>query len=152
MTYHYLAGPMRGYDEFNFPAFKRSALALRKHGIHIASPAEKDEDDGFDWAGSKGTAEDLVGQGFKINIALLGDIEIIAADLCDGVICLNGWQNSSGAKAETAFAWAIGKPVRQYFEPSRANGFHHELIPVKVPVLRPEYVEAPTTRIDSWED
>ena len=149
MTYHYLAGPMRGYDEFNFPAFHRAAKALRKHGLHIASPAEKDADDGFDWSGTKGTDDDLHKANFQIHLALLADIEIIAAPLCVGVICLPGWERSSGAKAETAFAWAIGKTVRQYIEPNRANGFQHELIHIQPPVLDVRFIGVGT--IDVWD-
>lgn len=148
MAYWYLAGPMRGIQEFNFPAFKRVATELRKHGLHIASPAEKDELEGFDWTGTAGTQDDLTLQNFEIHLALLGDIEVIAAKACEGVICLPRWEMSMGARAETAFAWAIGKPVRQYFEPCRANGFNHELLLLNPPRFQIDYNE---TDIDSWE-
>jgi len=140
---------MRGYDEFNFPAFRSAAKALRKHGYHIASPAEKDETDGFDWAGTKGTTDELHKANFQIHIALLADIEIIAAPLCVGVICLPGWERSSGAKAETAFAWAIGKPVRQFFEPSRGNGYNYELITVEPTTTSVVFIE---DAVDQWAD
>jgi hypothetical protein len=142
---------MRGYDEFNFPAFKRAALALRKHGLHIASPAEKDQADGFDWAGTKGTSDELHKANFQIHVALLADIEIIAAPLCAGVICLPGWERSSGARAETTFAWACGKTVRQYLEPCRSNGFNHELLNV-VPIALDFDFDETLGSIEVWED
>jgi hypothetical protein len=140
---------MRGIAEFNFPAFKEVATVLRKHGLHIASPAEKDELDGFNWTGTAGTQDDLTLQNFEIHIALLGDIEVIASKACDGIICLPGWARSSGAKAETAFAWAIGKPVRQYIWPARSNGFRHELVNV-IP-LGVKFDLDDIATIESWE-
>lgn len=38
----YLAGPMRGIPEYNFPAFYAAAAALRAHGLNVWSPAEND--------------------------------------------------------------------------------------------------------------
>ena len=146
--YYYLAGPMRGYPEFNFPAFKQAAKALRKHGLHVASPAEKDEMEGFDWTGSAGTQDELTLQNFEIHLALLGDIEVIASKACEGVICLPGWERSGGARAETAFAWAIGKPCRLFVEPHRGNGFNYELVGIYPPVLD---IKLDETQIIYWE-
>ena len=38
----YLAGPMRGYPEFNFPAFHAAAAKLRAEGHTVFNPAERD--------------------------------------------------------------------------------------------------------------
>lgn len=38
----YLAGPMRGYEFFNFPAFDKAAARLRAEGHEVFSPADND--------------------------------------------------------------------------------------------------------------
>ena len=44
----YIAGPMRGYDNFNFEAFHAASFDLRSRGYIVYSPAEHDEENGFD--------------------------------------------------------------------------------------------------------
>jgi hypothetical protein len=146
MSYYYLAGPMRGIPEFNFPAFKEAAYVLRKHKIHVVSPAEKDEQEGFDWSGTTGSQADLDAQSFNIAVTLAQDIELVAAPLCQGVICLEGWENSSGARAETAFAWAIGKKVYRFWQPDRNNGYLWVLQEILKPDLKIIYGEV----TDEW--
>lgn len=38
----YIAGPMRGYPEFNFPAFNEATAKLRAEGHDVFNPAERD--------------------------------------------------------------------------------------------------------------
>jgi hypothetical protein len=38
----YVAGPMRGIPEFNFPAFHDAAARLRNEGHVVFNPAERD--------------------------------------------------------------------------------------------------------------
>src|SRR6185312_2641116 len=38
----YLAGPMQGYPQFNFPRFNAVAACLRQDGSFVFNPAEKD--------------------------------------------------------------------------------------------------------------
>jgi hypothetical protein len=44
----YVAGPMRGYERFNFDAFEEATTYLRSVGFTIVSPAEMDLDMGLD--------------------------------------------------------------------------------------------------------
>jgi len=102
----YIAGPMRGIAEFNFPAFEDAATRWRREGFAVISPAEHDQDGGFHFAQATGN-EDLAALGFDLTAALMWDLEQVAAS--DGLILLKGWSKSSGAKAEVALAAALGK-------------------------------------------
>lgn len=47
MTTLYVAGPMRGIPEFNFPAFFEAEDRPLKAGYDVINPARKDTDDGL---------------------------------------------------------------------------------------------------------
>jgi len=110
----YVAGPMRGIPEFNFPAFRAAAERLRAEGHFVFSPAEKDnERHGTDI--SKGNAEGdedkaAKDHGFNLREALGVDLAWICAE-ADAIAMLPGWQFSKGATAEHAAAVALGLKV-----------------------------------------
>jgi hypothetical protein len=110
----YIAGPMRGIPEFNFPAFHTAAAKLRAEGHEVFSPAEKDnERHGTDI--SKGNAagcEETAAKdhGFNLRVALGVDLAWICAE-ADAVALLPGWKNSKGANAERAAAAALGLEI-----------------------------------------
>ena len=141
----YLAGPMRGVREFNFPAFRRATKILRDRGIDITSPHEMDEAAGFNWEGFSGT-EDLAEYDFNIVERLCDDIAAVCD--VDAVICLEGWTHSSGARAEASFAWAVGKDVYAFEEGNRTNGFTHSLARLFKGLLIP----TGDINIIEWED
>lgn len=94
----YLAGPMRGYADSNFPAFDRAAAQLRAKGHTVFNPAENDAV--------------MEKQGVPITIRRC--LEIDLAWICrdaDAIAMLPGWHNSSGAQAEYVTARAIGLEV-----------------------------------------
>lgn len=88
----YLAGPMTGIAEFNFPAFHAAAERLRGFGLDIVNPADHGVVDGATW--SDYMRWDLM--------KLVG---------CHAVCVLPGWENSKGASLEVAVAHALGMPV-----------------------------------------
>lgn len=45
----YLAGPMTGFEDFNFPAFNAMAAQLRARGYVVENPAEHGVVEGADW-------------------------------------------------------------------------------------------------------
>ena len=107
----YLAGPMRGYPDFNFPAFHEGASRLRAAGYEVFSPAEKDlARVGDIFTGMKGNDAELEAVGFSLADALLIDLTYIARH-ADAVALLDGWEASKGVAAEVALAKALNKPV-----------------------------------------
>lgn len=109
----YVAGPMRGIDEFNFPAFNEAAVVLRGCGHHVISPAEHDLEQGFD-----PTTNSL--DGFDLDAALRWDFEqVMAVDL---VVVLPGWERSTGATLEVQIARKVGTDVAAY-DPDSPDGY-----------------------------
>ncbi|MCO4257399.1 dATP/dGTP diphosphohydrolase domain-containing protein [Pseudarthrobacter cellobiosi] len=108
----YLAGPMRGIRDFNFPAFDRAAAALREYGHEVFNPAERDRSVGFDATDRTGN-EDLALEGFSLRDALAADTEYIAKH-ADAVALLPRWEKSAGVAAEIALAHALGLPVAKW--------------------------------------
>lgn len=104
----YLAGPMRGYEHYNFPAFDAAAAVLRADGWEIFSPAEIDREIGFDEK-----SDDPLPKGFLAE-ALRRDT-IIIADV-DNIILLPGWQESSGANYEMTIARTLKHKVFAYVD------------------------------------
>jgi uncharacterized protein DUF4406 len=100
----YLAGPMRGIPEFNFPAFHYAAEKLRAEGHEVFSPAEKgDEQDMID---KPALQEDIA---FRRRVFALDTAYI--CKMADAVAMLPNWHLSFGARAEHALAKAIGIKV-----------------------------------------
>lgn len=98
----YVAGPMRGYDRWNFPAFDAARDKLLALGIQVISPADLDRQRGI----TEDTTEFNPGE-FKIAMA----IDMWALLNCTGIFLLKGWEDSSGARQELATAQAIGLEI-----------------------------------------
>jgi hypothetical protein len=108
----YLAGPMSGYPQFNFPAFYEAAQTLRESGVDIVSPAEMDADDGIDgeaMASENGDAKKLSltwAQLLARDVMILGDE---TENAVHGIVFLPNWERSRGAKLEAFTALLSGK-------------------------------------------
>jgi hypothetical protein len=87
----YIAGPMTGYPDLNFPAFNALAAALRAGMIDttVVNPAEINADTTMAWA-----------ECMKRDI-----VELVT---CDVIHCLPGWRKSRGATLEVHIAEALG--------------------------------------------
>lgn len=110
----YLAGPMRGIPQFNFPAFYAYAKQLRAEGHTVFSPAEKDnERHGTDISKDNPTGSEEVAtesHGFNLREALGIDLAYICKT-ADAIAMMPGWEKSKGANAEKATAEALGLKI-----------------------------------------
>lgn len=97
MTITYLAGPMTGLPEFNYPQFHEVANELRARRLTVVNPAENDTG-AFDVAFGKPWE-------YYMRLALRG------LTVCDEVCLLPGWQDSRGARLERLVAEALGMRV-----------------------------------------
>lgn len=110
MTTAYIAGPMRGLRNFNFPAFDECAAFLRSLGYDVRSPAEHDRENGFDE-----TLNSL--EGFDLKAALLWDLQQVAE--VDVIVVLPGWAKSSGVALELHAARVFNTPYLYYWPESK---------------------------------
>jgi len=103
----YISGPMRGYKNYNFPAFHYAEEDLEGDGWTVLSPASHDVSEGFDTETPehKLTNEDM-------ERWIRRDIDMVLEADC--ICLLEGWENSSGAKVELAIAQFAGKNIYQY--------------------------------------
>lgn len=89
MTRLYLAGPMTGLPELNFPAFHAAAAKLRAKGYEVVNPAEVNPDPNMRWVD-----------------AMRADIPELCK--CEAIAMLPGWQKSRGARLEAHIANELG--------------------------------------------
>lgn len=77
----YIAGPMTGYAEFNYPAFNATASVLRNAGHEVENPAEVE-------FGPDVPYEAMIRSGLTQLLR------------CDAIYMLSGWSSSKGASLE----------------------------------------------------
>lgn len=103
----YIAGPMRGYPMFNFPAFKLATKLWTLYDYDITSPADMDEAvDGLDPIADPEGAAAKAGA-IPMDEFVRRDVEVIMSlDPAQGdcLIMLPGWRKSVGAQAEYRLA------------------------------------------------
>ena len=112
----YIAGPMTGHPEFNYPAFHWAAGLLTTAGLTPINPARVE-------------GREACRSWLDFMRASLRDL----AD-CDGVATLQGWGDSRGAALEVHIARSLDlpiKPVGEWAEeyattsPSPTSGAKH---------------------------
>lgn len=107
----YLAGPMSGLPNCNFPAFNKAALDLRMRGLKIISPAELD--DPAVAAAAMASKDGYPQTGNTWGDFLSRDVKIVA-DHVGGIIFLPGWEKSRGARLEAFIGLLCGHRFRRY--------------------------------------
>jgi hypothetical protein len=88
----YLAGPMTGHPDLNFPLFHAEARRLRDSGHEVVNPADINVDPTKGW-------EDCM------------RADIAALVTCDAIALLPGWVHSRGALLEHHIATQLGLQV-----------------------------------------
>ena len=101
----YIAGPMRGHEDNNIPAFDKAAEMLRDKGHEVFNPADADRHAGLD-----------VTEPFTEEWWAEHKYEVVTRDIhmlleCDTIYMLRGWEKSRGATAEHAVANWYGLKV-----------------------------------------
>lgn len=92
MTKTYIAGPMTGLPELNFPAFHQAAEWLRGMGHEVVNPAEINPDVSMEW-----------------HECMRADIAQLVT--CQCIYLLPGWEDSRGAKLEHHIAERLGMRI-----------------------------------------
>jgi hypothetical protein len=113
----YVAGPMRGYPNFNFEAFDAASAELRAQGWQVFSPAEHDRLTGFD-----PSIADMDAQHFDVTKAFRWDIVTLLH--VDAVYFLRGWEASQGANTEHTVAVSLGLQ-RIYEDPRDEQEYYY---------------------------
>lgn len=113
MTKVYLAGPMSGHPQFNFPAFFEAAAELHRQGFDVVSPAEIDCKEDGDVAmqsknGDPAEAKRSWGDFLSRDVKLLADTDI------KGIVFLPNWHTSKGAKLEAFVGLLLGFDFWEY--------------------------------------
>lgn len=88
----YVAGPMTGLPDFNYPAFRAATLRLLLRGYEVEDPSTN-ADQGTDYA----------------SYIRMGLLQMLG---CDGIALLPHWGASRGVLLELTVAQAIGIPVK----------------------------------------
>lgn len=88
----YVAGPMSGLPDFNYPAFFAAAKELEAAGYVVENPAANETPDGATWLGFM-------------------RLSLVQISKSDGIALLPGWKASKGASLEVHIAEALELPV-----------------------------------------
>lgn len=90
MTTIYVAGPMTGLPEFNYPAFRAAGEQLSQRGFNVLLPLHEDTSQPWE---------------FYMRHALRMVLE------ADGLALLPGWEASKGATLEVHVATALNLDI-----------------------------------------
>lgn len=93
----YLAGPMSGLPDFNYPAFHAAAAKLRALGHEVLNPAENPVPPCGTWQG-------------YMRLALAQLVQ------CECIVLLPGWSDSRGALVERELAQTLGMDLSYFAE------------------------------------
>lgn len=100
MTTIYLAGPMTGVKDYNFPLFFEVERALKDMGYDVENPAKNN--------GETLYAAIVDAQSEARSWAEYMKLDLVRLARADAVCLLPGWQTSRGARLEARIALDLG--------------------------------------------
>jgi len=102
----YIAGPMTGIKDWNFPAFFEAEKQLKELGYEVINPAHNDGETLEEALASAGTPERPNNSwGYYMRRDLPSVLNV------DAICVLPDWQRSKGARLEVQVAQALGLPI-----------------------------------------
>jgi hypothetical protein len=117
----YVAGPMRGLPQLNFPAFYLAEGVFRSMGYEVLNPARMDDEKQVT------TKDDVPEKGGPAGNEAWREMvrrDLDAVLVADAIALLKGWDRGSrGATAEAAVARWLNLPA--YIEQPDGRWFHH---------------------------
>lgn len=102
----YVAGPMSGYPDLNFPAFHARAAEERAAGHEVINPAEINGG-AYELAACATMSTEQLADHWRD--CMRKDITLLIT--CDRIVMLDGWTRSRGATLEHHIARALGMEV-----------------------------------------
>lgn len=93
MTTLYIAGPMTGLPEFNYPAFNEAADRLRAAGYSVLNPVDSEQ-------------ENTTGQPQEWRWYMRRALRMVTH--ADAIALLPGWEKSRGARLEYEVGGHLG--------------------------------------------
>ena len=102
----YIAGPMTGYENWNFPAFFDAQHILEGLGHEVSNPAHNDGktlEEALNNSGTPDRPNNTWGYYMRRDLPHVLDV--------DAICVLDGWRDSKGASLEVHVAEALGLPI-----------------------------------------
>lgn len=128
----YLAGPMRGKPDWNYPAFDSAAKWLREQHDEVYNPADEDRKDEalMKALADRRDTDELPGGEYNFRYFMAKDLPEVVKSDC--LYLLPGWEESQGAKLEQLVAHVCEIPVFELQQDGgswRANRLYYKASP-----------------------
>ena len=126
----YVAGPMRGYPDWNYCAFNSTEKMLADRGWKVINPASLDSNY-EETAGMETTPESFdpdknEDEHAVIRKIMKRDCDVVC-DECDAIFMLDGYRGSKGAMTEMWLAKSLGLDV--YYEVNEGKNHVRDCYP-----------------------
>ena len=109
----YIAGPMTGYVDFNYPKFMEVEAMLRSQGFIVFNPTNKGFDEQLsDQSKENGCTLTAIEHGLNMRDIYQWDVSKVIES--DAIYVLDGYENSPGAIGELAVARAMKHYYPEY--------------------------------------